>query len=165
MRPVRHMLVAPLLLAVALAPLVFPRPVGAEDVAIEAPAPATPSHELTYEEFRRDQLEYLAKRSRRWLIGSAAATAAGIALVTPAAVNECVRVASSASYDDLRCSTTGQALLGVGIPLLIAGATGVLVTAIMLGTRKGKIRHIDDRRAYEQSRAMRWDPVSSRFVF
>lgn len=120
---------------------------------------------MSYDEYRLNELEYLAKRSRTGLISTSAVTAVGIALVAPALARECVRVASSASYDDLRCTGTGKTLLGVGVPLLAAGATGLLVTAIMFGVRKGKIRSIQNRLAYERHRAVRWDPTEHAFAF
>lgn len=124
-------------------------------------APERPS----YLEYRRNELEHLAKRSRTGLISTSAATAVGIALVAPAIVRECVRITSSSSVDDFKCTSSGKALLGVGAPILIAGVTGLLVTAIMFGVRKGKIRSIDDQLAYERYRAVRWDPARSVFVF
>ena len=129
-----------------------------------APSPADPAMP-SYEEFRLSQLDYLAGRSRIGVISSSAVAAAGLALVIPAAVGQCVRVASSSSFDDLRCSTTGKALLGVGIPMIAAGVTGLLVTSIMLGVRRGKMRGIEDRLAYERHRTIRWDPVRSAVAF
>jgi hypothetical protein len=40
-----------------------------------------------------------------------------------------------------------------------------VITGIMFGVRKGKLRRLEHRMAYENSRAIRWDPASSRFVF
>jgi len=119
----------------------------------------------SYLEYRRNELAYLAKRSRIRLLSSSAVAAVGIAPAAPAAAQECVVKATSASFDEIRCTNAGKALMGVGAPLLIAGVTGVLVTAIMLGVRKGKIRNIDDQLAYERHRAVRWDPRRSAFAF
>lgn len=134
---------------------------GVHTVADAAAGPATPS----YEEFRLNQLHYLAGRSRTGVISTSAVTAAGLALVIPAAVGQCIRVASSSSFDDLRCSTAGKALLGVGIPILVAGVTGLVVTSIMLGVRRGKMRGIEDRLSYERHRTIRWDPTRSAVAF
>lgn len=133
--------------------------VGAIDELVRAPS--MPS----YEEYRLGQLHYLAGRSRTGVIVGASVTAVGIALVTPAFVNECIRVASSSSFDDLRCSTRGKALLGVGVPFLVSGVVTVLTTGIMLGVRRGRIRAIEDRIEYEKRRAFRYDPVSGAFAF
>ena len=50
-------------------------------------------------------------------------------------------------------------------PILIAGVTGVLVTAILFGVRKGKIKGIENRLAYERHHAVHWDPARGAFVF
>jgi hypothetical protein len=47
----------------------------------------------------------------------------------------------------------------------VGGVTGAVITGIMFGVRKGKLRRLEHRMAYENSRAIRWDPASSRFVF
>lgn len=139
---------------------------SAQDTAPVTSTETTPaSGRLSYEEYRLGELEYLTKRSRNGMISSSAVTAVGIALVTPAWVKECVRVASSSSFDDVRCSSTGKVLLGVGFPILIAGATGLIVTAILFGVRKGKMRSIQERLTYERHRAVHWDPERSAFAF
>ena len=120
---------------------------------------------LSYDEYRRNELQFLAKRSRTALISSSAAAAVGAALVAPALVAECVRVTSSSSFDDVRCSSTGKALLGVGIPVLVAGVVGIIISGTMFGVRKGKIRNLDNRIAYERSSAVRWDPSRALFEF
>jgi len=142
---------------------------GAQDVAPATSAEAIEvtigPETLSYEEFRLKQLHFLAGRSRTGLISTSVVTAAGIALVAPALISECVRVASSSSFDDLRCSTTGKVLLGIGVPILAAGITGLIVTAVMYGVRRGKIRGIEEQLAYERHRAVRWDPARSAFAF
>ncbi len=136
-------------------------PATAQDAADVTPEAMT----LSYDEYRLDELNYVAKRSRNALIGTSAATAVGISLVTPALVKECARVSSSASVDDLRCSSRGRILLGVGAPILIAGATGMLVTAILYGVRKGKIKSIENRLAYQRHHTIHWDPRRGTFAF
>ena len=138
---------------------------SAQEPDTETAGQATAPAKLSYEEYRLSELEYLAKRSRNAMIGTSAVTAVGIALITPAAVNECVRVASSNSFDDLRCTSTGRVLLGIGVPFAVVGGTGLLVTAIMFGVRKGRIKSIEDRLAYEGKRALRWDPARGAFAF
>ena len=124
-----------------------------------------PPARLSYDEYRRNELEFLARRSRIPLISSSAAVAVGIALVVPALAAECVRVASSSSVDDVRCTQTGKALLGVGVPFLAAGVLGIIISGTMFGVRKGKIRNLDNRIAYEKSSAVRWDPSRAVFEF
>lgn len=140
--------------------------VAAHDAASEAKATSTQApRRISYDEYRRDELEFLSKRSRIALFSTSAAAAVGIALVTPALVNECVRVASSSSFDDVRCSATGKTLLGVGVPFLAAGVLGIIISGIMFGVRKGKIRNLEHRIAYEKAGAIRWDPARTAFVF
>ncbi len=156
----------PSILFLLCASLAQPSSAAAHDSGseVEASAAQAPPR-ISYDEYRRNELEFLAKRSRIALFSSSAAAAVGVALVTPAAVNECVRVASSASFDDVRCSLTGKTLLGIGIPMLAAGAIGIIISGTMFGVRKGKIRNLEDRFAYEKSRAVRWDPSRTAFVF
>ncbi len=54
---------------------------------------------------------------------------------------------------------------GIGSPLFSGGLIGVLITGIMFGVRKGKLRRLDDRIAYQKSRAIRWDPAGLCLVF
>ena len=145
------------------APSASPTPAGEAPVVDAPPGEAAPPQK-TYEEYKRHTLEKGALRSRNALIGTAAATVVGTALVFPALVNQCFTF-NIAGTSNIRCTTAGKAMLGIGWPLFFGGMTGVVVTAIMLGVRKGKLRRLDDRMAYEKSRAVRWDPAGSRFVF
>lgn len=139
---------------------------GAEEAPNDSAAEVeSPLARLSYDEYRRNELEFLAKRSRIALISSSAAAAVGIALVAPALAAQCVRVASSSSFDDVRCSQTGKALLGVGVPFLAAGVLGIIISGTMFGVRKGKMRNLDNRIAYEKSSAVRWDPSRAVFEF
>jgi len=138
-------------------------PAGEAPVVDAPPGEAAPLQK-SYEEYQRDTLEKSARRSRNALIGTAAATVVGTALVFPALANQCFRF-NVTGTTNVRCTTAGKAMLGIGWPLFFGGMTGVVVTAIMFGVRKGKLRRLDDRMAYEKSRAVRWDPVGSRFVF
>jgi hypothetical protein len=139
---------------------------GAQEPPASVTLELAPSSEsVSYEEYRLGQLHYLAGRSRTGLIVGASVTVVGVALVAPAFVNECVRITSSSSFDDLRCSTTGKALLGVGIPVLLSGVTTLLVTSVMFGVRRGRIRSIEDRLEYEKRRAFRYDPARGAFAF
>jgi hypothetical protein len=141
---------------------------AAADALSEAPLPPEaklPQARLSYDEYRRNELEFLAGRSRIALISTSVAAAVGGVLVAPALVTECVRITSSSSFDDIRCSTAGKALLGIGIPILVAGALGVIISGTMFGVRKGKIRNLDNRIAYEKSSAIRWNPSRAVFEF
>ena len=121
----------------------------------------------SYDEYRLRELEESSRRSRNALIGLSASTAVGAALLFPGLARQCVEIRfdSLDTSDQLRCTTAGKVLVGFGWPLFLGGATGVLISGIMFGVRKGKLRRLEDRMAYEKSRAVRWDPASSRFVF
>jgi len=144
-----------------------------EPIITEAPAGSNqlgyvvrPS--ASYDEFRRRELHESSRRSRNALIGLSASAALGTALLFPALSRQCYVIQVndlSGTTDELRCSTAGKALSGVGMPLFFGGLTGVLISGIMFGVRKGKLRRLEDRMAYEKPRAVRWDPRTSRFVF
>ena len=155
---------------------------GLGDTAAESTAPAeeeldlqltpaltltpesAPGYQLTYEEYKLQELERTALRSRNALIGTSVAAAVGLALVIPAASSQCesVEVAGEKEY---QCTRAGDVLLRVGSPLVIGGLTGAVVSGIILGVRKGKIRRLNDSFSPTKSRAVRWDERSSRFVF
>lgn len=139
--------------------IVTEAPAASSTPAVEAPPP-----QKTYEEYQRDALEQSARQSRNALIGLSAATVVGTALVFPAIANQCFTFSVPGSTE-IRCTSAGKAMLGIGWPLFFGGMTGVVITGIMFGVRKGKLRRLDDRMAYERSRAVRWDPASARFVF
>jgi len=133
------------------------------DVPATQPAQVTPQAK-TYDNYQREELEKSSRRSRNALIGTSAATVVGAALLFPALANQCYTFDFQGSAQ-IRCTSAGKAMLGIGYPLFIGGLIGVLTTGIMFGVRKGKLRRLNDRMAYEKSRAVRWDPAGSRFVF
>ncbi len=65
----------------------------------------------------------------------------------------------------MRRLSIGVLSLALSFAAFERGVTGVLISGIMFGVRKGKLRRLEDRMAYEKSRAIRWDPHTSRFVF
>jgi len=143
-----------------------------ESIITEAPASSNQSGYVvrpsaSYDEFRQRELHESSRRSRNALIGLSAATALGVALWFPGVTRQCyvVQVNDMQATEELRCSPAGRALTGVGVPLLFGGSMGMLISGIMFGVRKGKLRRLEDRMAYEKSRAFRWDPRTSRFVF
>jgi len=156
---------APSLLALGVLLLFGGMAKAQESPAVTAAHPPEAAALPSYEEYRLEQLHYLAGRSRTGVIVGGSVTAAGVALVVPAFVKECVRVASSSSFDDVRCTSRGKVLAGVGLSLLITGATTLLVTSIMLGVRRGQIRSIEDRMEYEKRRRVRFDPNEGAFTF
>ncbi|MGB5223113.1 MAG: hypothetical protein WBN60_18930, partial [Polyangiales bacterium] len=100
---------------------------------------AAPAYKLSYEEYRLEELERTSKRSRNALIGTSAAAAVGLLLVIPAASSQCSSV-EVGGESDYQCTSAGDTLLKVGSPLVIGGLTGALVSGIILGVRKGKMR-------------------------
>lgn len=119
---------------------------------------------VAYEDFKLRELERAAKRSRNALIGTSVAAAVGLALVIPAASSQCESVETGGESDYV-CTRAGDALLRAGSPLVIGGLTGAVVSGIILGVRKGKIRRLNDSFTPSKTRALRWDDRSSRFVF
>ena len=163
----------PLALGTLVLTLVAGAPVGTDaqsPIIVEPPAtppaqplpppPAAP----TYEEYRRAELAWYARRSRNVLIGTAAATAVGAALVFPAEANQCNSL-EVAEATGVRCTPGGMAMVVFGYTLLVGGVVGMLTSGIMLGVWKGQLRRSGDRAAHEKSRAVRWDPAHARFVF
>lgn len=111
------------------------------------------------------ELERKARRSRNALIGTSVATALGLAVAIPAAATQCGSVERPNGDDDYECSRTGEALLGISSPLVVGGLTGMLITGIMLGVRKGKLRRLNDAQRPGRMRALEWDSHRGRFVF
>lgn len=145
--------------------------VGAQnEIITEAPAASSiqlgqaPAPDRSYEEYKRDELARSARQSRNALIGLSASAVVGTALVLPASANQCYRF-DILGVTEVRCTTAGKVMLGLGWPLFVGGITGVLISGIMFGVRQGKLRRLNDRLAHEKSRAIRWDPSRSRFVF
>ena len=127
---------------------------------VDAP-PAAPRP--SYEELRRAELQRGIKRTRTALIVTSASFAVGLALVVPAFTSDnCVE---NDFNNELNCTTAGKALLGVGAPFLSVGFWGMIVSGIMLGVRKGKVRRLDEKMAYQSQAKFRWDPHQSKFVF
>lgn len=136
-----------------------------DEIILWLPEP-NPEPELAYQEFQLEELERKSKRSRNALIGTSVAAAVGLALVLPAASSQCESVEANgqSSYE---CTRTGDALIRAGSPLVIGGLTGAVVSGIILGVRKGKIRRLNDSFAASSSkkRAVQWDERKGRFVF
>ncbi|MGB5366881.1 MAG: hypothetical protein WBM75_07325 [Polyangiales bacterium] len=151
-------------LALALVSVVHAKPACAQELDLTLQSDAGPGYKLTYEEYRVQELERGARRSRNALIGTSVAAAVGLALVIPATSGQCDSVVVDGK-DEWNCTRAGDALLGVGSPLVFGGLTGAVVSGIILGVRKGKLRRLNDSFHYPSTRAVRWDERSSRFVF
>jgi hypothetical protein len=144
-----------------------PAPAAEEAPKLEAqveytePSGAKPS----YDDYRREELEKKAKRSRNALIGTSVATVVGLPLWLAGSATQCYKYIDSSGSEQVTCSTGGKVMRGIGIPLAMGGVTGVLISGIMLGVRKGKLRDIEKRTKYSSSKRLHWDPFSSQFVF
>ena len=140
-----------------------------EPIVTDTPPPASAqmgyAPARTYDEDRRHELQESSRRSRNALIGTSASAAVGAALLFPGLARQCEVISYSAYDEQLHCTRAGRILTGFGWPLFVGGVTGAVITGIMFGVRKGKLRRLEDRMAYEKSRSIRWDPASSRFVF
>lgn len=135
-----------------------------EDLQINLNPDDPPKYELTYQDYKLQELQRTALRSRNALIGTSVAAAVGLALVIPATSSQCQSV-NVDGKDEYQCSRAGDALLRVGSPLVIGGLTGAVVSGIILGVRKGKIRRMNDTFQPTRTRAVRWDERSHRLVF
>jgi hypothetical protein len=111
--------------------------------------------------YRHAELSWAVLRSRNFLIGSSVATAVGAALVLPAEFTQCPGEEMSLN----RCTQGGKAMVVIGYPLLLIGGISMLASGIALGVTKGQLRRFEQRAARRESRALRWDPAGSRFVF
>lgn len=135
-----------------------------DSTIVQAP-PGYPSAQASgsYDEYRRRELQRGIKRTRTALIVTSASLAVGLSLVIPAFTSDnCVQ---NDFNNDINCTKTGKALLGVGWPFLAVGFWGAIVSGIMLGVRKGKVRRLDERIAYQNRAKFHFDPERGAFVF
>ncbi len=120
--------------------------------------------EFSYEDYKIQELERTALRSRNALIGTSVAAAVGLALVIPASSGQCNSTEEVGGDSSYECTRAGNALLGVGSPLVIGGLTGAVVSGIILGVRKGKLRRLNDSFVALPKRAVSVDSAG-RLVF
>ena len=141
------------------------QPAAAQPVTVASPPPTMQDKHLAYDMYRRDQLAESVPRTRNALIGTSVSFGVGLALLIPVwAGDHCVSYdfGDSSNYE---CDTTGKVLTGIGAPLAWGGSLGMIVSGIMLGVRKGKIRRLDQKIMLTSDRKLRWDPSTSRMVF
>ena len=142
---------------------VAPQP--AQPVTVASPPPTVQDKHLAYDMYRRDELRRSVPRTRNALIGTSVSFGVGLALLIPVwAGDHCVTYdfGDTSNYE---CDTTGKVLTGIGAPLAWGGAIGMIVSGIMLGVRKGKIRRLDEKIMLTSQRKLQWDPSTSRMVF
>jgi hypothetical protein len=138
---------------------------GSASVMMTTTDPTYVDKRLAYDMYRRDELERGVRRTRNALIGTSAAFGVGLALTIPVWAGDHCVVVTINNQDELTCNTTGKVLLGIGSPLVWGGSIGTLVSGIMFGVRKGKLRRVNERIMLTSERRLRWDLASSRFVF
>jgi hypothetical protein len=139
--------------------------VPAQPVTVASPPPTVQDKHLAYDMYRRDELRRSVPRTRNALIGTSVSFGVGLALLIPVwAGDHCVtyNFGDTSNYE---CDTTGKVLTGIGAPLAWGGALGMIVSGIMLGVRKGKIRRLDQKIMLTSDRKLQWDPSTSRMVF
>jgi hypothetical protein len=158
-------------------PVVEPSPLPPGHVPIIVDTPPEPPPSVTQpwgpplpsmsdeDAYRYAALQHDALRSRKFLIGSSVATALGAALAFPAEATQCSDTDPDGEATLDRCSPGGKAMVVIGYPLLIVGGIAMLGSGIALGISKGKLRRLEQRASRRKTRALRWDPASSGFVF
>jgi hypothetical protein len=149
---------------IVLEPPATPPTTRPKRLPVAPPVQATPSG-WTFEDEEREELAWTARKSRNYLIGMSAATALGVVLVVPAELNQCVSLDVAENAGVRRCTPGGWAMVGIGYSALLVGGVGMLASGLALAISKGQLRRYDKLAAQRKSRAFRWDPVSSRFVF
>jgi hypothetical protein len=137
-------------------------------IIVDTPAPGSvraPEAKMTYAEFRLQELEKSARRTGIAFGATTGAAVLGTALFFPGLVRQCFVVQMSDGSEELQCTPAGKALVGLGFPLWFGGLTGMLVSGIMYGVRRGKVRRLKEQIAYGSFRAIQWDPKAGVFRF
>ena len=112
------------------------------------------------------ELAWDAFRSRNIFIGSSVATAVGSSVgVSRRKPTNVSRARLRMSHRD-RCTPGGKAMVVIGYPLLLVGGIiGMLASGIVRSHGRASCDDSMLAAAYQKSRAVRWDPAGSRFVF
>lgn len=97
------------------------------------------------------------------------AAAVGLPLWTVAIATQCSKLdivgGTELRVRNLNCTHSGKVMRATGLTLFWGGASGMLISGIMLAVRKGQLRDLGHLVQNPKSRALRWDPASSQFVF
>jgi hypothetical protein len=128
--------------------------------------PAQPTAEIRYvtarppptvDGYTLEELNVRIRRARIGLYATTGLTVVGIPLMIVGA-QRCLAVTD--------CGGTYRRLAGAGAIIATLGGTGMLVTAIMLGVRKGKRRALErGMRFHSSERRIEWDLATARVVF
>lgn len=106
------------------------------------------------------QLEESSRRVRVALYYTTGVFGAGV-ILTVAGTRQC----NNNTVPNANCDRAGKALLGVGVPLLVSGAVGMITSGIILGLRNKTLRELHREIRERSDRKLRWDPLTSRVVF
>jgi hypothetical protein len=138
-------------------------------LTLGATAGTAPATIIRYDDPQRAELERKVRRNRGALIGSSVAAAVGLPLWTVAIARQCSKLdivgGTEVRVSDLNCTRRGKVMRATGLTLFWGGASGMLISGIMLAVRKGQLRDLGHLVENPKSRALRWDPASSQFVF
>ena len=120
-----------------------------------------PGGPILIDGYTMSEVDLRIRRARIGLFASTGAFAAGLALVV-GGVTQCE---NETGTDNITCNRAGTGLLGAGYPLFIGGVVGMITTGAILGVRNRKKRELERRIRNLTQRRLRWDVISSRFVF
>lgn len=149
-----------------------PVPPGHVPVIVDTPSepstfPTPPTLPPMSEEdaYTHAYLKWKSRRMRNSLIGSSVMTAVGTAFVITAELTLCSDTDPNGEMTFDRCSQGGKAMVVLGYPLVLFGSLTMLGTGIALGLANRDLRQFEQRAARRKTRALRWDPTRSGFVF
>ena len=152
-----------------LAPREPPHPPPREPASSSEPAPDEPALQLKLDDAgvevapsyppRFDEMELRVKRARTGLIVNSAILVVGVALTVGGAVYD-----ARNPPDPNALLTLPNGYLIAGIVLVPVGSIGMIVSGVMLGVRKGKLRRLQQAH-YGTPRRVHWDLAQSRLVF
>lgn len=132
-------------------------------LALGASMGLPPAVILPTEDPERTKLEQQVRRNRRALIGTSVGTAVGLSLWMIATTRGCDGGFSQRT--DRVCTKSGQAVRTTGIVLFSGGLAGMVISGTMFSVRKRQLSELGSLVERRKSRVLRWDPVSSKFVF
>lgn len=113
-----------------------------------------------FDQWRLDDAQTRIRAARYGLIASTAMF--GVSWIfLGAAIPRC----QSTSDYLVHCTNTGYAHMVIGLTFAISGATGMLVSGILLGVRKKNQRVLRQSIQRRQNARFRWDPDRGSFVF
>lgn len=132
-------------------------------LAFGAGTGTAPATIIRLEDPQRAKLERQVRLNRGVLIGTSAVAATGLSLWMAALARKCNRGFQDRA--DLTCTQSGKVMRATGMAFFGASLTGMFISATMLFVRKRQLKNLGSLVQARKSRALRWDPASSQFVF